>query len=226
MPSLKDLSNKDTLLSPSILAADFGQLGAQVKEAQEAGAELLHIDVMDGHFVPNISIGIPVVESLKNYSSAIFDVHLMISDPLKYIDVFADAGADHITFHTESDSDISKTINAIKKRGLTAGLSVKPGTSIEALLPHLEEIDMILIMTVEPGFGGQSFMPDMLEKIRDLRAISNEKNLPFHIEVDGGIKAGTAEQVIEAGANILVAGTAFFRHRQGMSHASRELRQM
>ena len=222
---LRELSNKELYLSPSVLAADFANLASEVKKASEEGAELLHLDVMDGHLVPNISIGIPVIQSLRPHSERLFDAHLMISNPKKYAEAFAKAGTEHITFHVECEDDIQETIDHIHELGMTAGLTLKPGTSIDTILPYLEQIEMVLIMTVEPGFGGQSFMEDQVEKIRVARQEIDRLGLNVHIQVDGGVSAKTAPTVIEAGANILVAGTAFFRHPEGMKKASEELRQ-
>ncbi|MCM8529478.1 MAG: ribulose-phosphate 3-epimerase [Lentisphaeraceae bacterium] len=221
---LGSLDSRNIILSPSILAADFTELGKEVSQAVDAGAELLHIDVMDGHFVPNISVGIPVVKSLRNKFNSVFDVHLMLTEPHKYIDAFADAGADNITFHVESEAPIKETIDAIHAKGLSAGLTMKPGTSAESVKPYLKDIEMVLVMTVEPGFGGQSFMEDMLPKIKQIREWADEENPGLHIEVDGGIAKDTSKLVKEAGANVLVAGTAFFRHPDGMGAASQELR--
>jgi ribulose-phosphate 3-epimerase len=221
---LGSLPSSQVILSPSILAADFNSLGDQVKSAEDAGAELLHLDIMDGHFVPNISIGIPVVKSLRSEFSMIFDVHLMLTDPLDFVESFTAAGADNITFHVESDSPVEETIEKIKSLGLSAGLSLKPGTPAEAVRPYLDKIEMVLVMTVEPGFGGQSFMEDMLPKIKQIREWSDEVNPGLHIEVDGGIAEKTAGLVKDAGANVLVAGTAFFRHPEGMAAAAAELR--
>ena len=222
---LKELSNKELYLSPSLLAANFATLEKEVNNASKAGAEFLHIDVMDGHLVPNISIGVPIVQSLRPYSEMIFDAHLMISHPKQFAKDFADAGTEHITFHVESEDDIDETIDHIHELGMTAGLTLKPGTSIDTILPFLDKIEMVLIMTVEPGFGGQSFMEDQVEKIRIARREIDRLGLNVHIQVDGGVSAKTAPTVIEAGANILVAGTAFFRHPEGMEIASKELRQ-
>jgi len=222
--AIADMDNGKLLMSPSILAADFANLGADVALAEDAGVEMLHVDVMDGHFVPNISIGPPVVGSLRKATALPLDVHLMISDPLRYVESFAKAGADHITFHIESDSDPDATIAAICAAGLSVGLSVKPATSASAIIPFLPKIDMLLVMTVEPGFGGQSFMSDMLPKIREIRGVIERDGLRTHVEVDGGIDAETAPLVREAGANVLVAGTSVFRHSSGVVEAVRKIR--
>ena len=177
---------------------------------EAAGADMIHIDVMDGHFVPNISFGMPVIKSLRPVTNLIFDVHLMISDPLRYLGDFAKAGADMIVFHLESDSDVKATIDEIHRLGKKAGISIKPGTPAEALLPYMKDIEMALVMTVEPGFGGQKFMPDMMEKLRILRAYCQENGLDVDLQVDGGIDLNTAPIAVENGANVLVAGSALF----------------
>lgn len=200
-------------ISPSILSSDFANLEKELSAIADAGADLAHVDVMDGHFVPNITIGIPVVKSLKKVSRIPLDVHLMISDPLKYAEDFAKAGADIITFHIESDSDPWKTIETIHNNGVKAAISLKPATPAEAVFPYLESLDMVLVMTVEPGFGGQSFMADMLPKIEAIRARCNELGLDTDIQVDGGIDGETAKRVAAAGANVLVAGSAVFKHK-------------
>lgn len=199
-----------TLVSASILSADFGCLANELSRAKDFGCDMIHFDVMDGHFVPNISYGIPVLKSIKKYSALPMDVHLMISEPLKYIEGFANAGADIITFHVEADGDPSKTIDAIHARGLKAGISVKPNTPVSSVYPWLDKLDMILVMTVEPGFGGQGFIYDTLDKIKALREKLNSVGLTTDIEVDGGISDKTVDKVTEAGANVLVSGSYLF----------------
>ena len=198
----------DIKISPSILSADFARLSADVDKV--SAAEMLHIDVMDGHFVPNISSGTPVVKSLRKASGMFFDVHLMISDPLKYVAPFVDGGADLITFHVESDSDPDAVIAAIREKGKIPAISVKPKTPAQAVYPYLDKVGMVLVMTVEPGFGGQSFMADMLPKIKALRQKAGELSLDLDIQVDGGIDLNTAPLAAAAGANVLVAGSSVF----------------
>ncbi len=196
----------DIKISPSMLSADFANLEKDLKRCEEAGSDLIHLDVMDGHFVPNITIGAPVIKAMKKVSNVPFDVHLMISEPLKYIKDFADAGADIITFHVESDSDVNETIDKIIECGCKPALSVKPNTPIDAVYPYVDKLAMVLVMTVEPGFGGQSFMADMMPKIEKLRA--DYPNLD--IQVDGGVNTETVKTCAKAGANIFVAGSAVF----------------
>ncbi len=212
-------------VSPSLLSADFSCLGKDSRMVLDAGADMLHFDVMDGHFVPNISFGVPVLKSLHAaIPDAVYDVHLMISDPLTYVQPFAKAGASIITFHIESDSPVQETIDAIHAAGCGAGLSVKPGTPAEAVLPYLDQLELVLVMSVEPGFGGQSFMPSALDKLRFLKAQAEEKGLEkLWLEVDGGIAADTGALCAQAGANLLVAGSAVFG-KPSPADAVRELK--
>lgn len=198
-------------LSPSILAADFCRLAKDVSLTVENGSEYIHIDVMDGVFVPNITFGFPVINSLRKEFDCIFDVHLMIDKPARYVEQFAKSGADIITFHFESTDSVSDTIDIIRKTGKKVGISIKPNTPVLDIENCLDKVDMVLVMSVEPGFGGQKFMPEMLEKVRRLVAIRKEKNLSFDIEVDGGITLENVDSVLQAGANVIVAGSAVFK---------------
>ena len=194
------------MLAPSLLSADFADLKSALKTIEQNGGEIVHIDVMDGHFVPNLTLGAPIVKCIRKASSLPFDVHLMISDPYRYIPDFASAGADIITFHYESDSDVDATVDLIHSLGKKAGLAVKPKTDISVVYPYLDRLDMVLVMTVEPGFGGQSFMQDMMPKVADIR----QRKPEIDIQVDGGINADTISVAAQAGANVFVSGNAIF----------------
>lgn len=211
-------------ISPSILAADFANLGQEAKDMDAAGVEMLHIDVMDGHFVPNISFGAGVYKMIRKDFSGIFDVHLMISEPLRYIDDFVKAGADIITFHVECDSDIQATIDKIKAAGKKVGLVLKPKTPASVLTPYLDQLDMVLVMTVEPGFGGQSFMHDMMPKVKEIRDMITASGKDIDLEVDGGVNAETAKICVENGANVLVAGSYLFKQKGNYPAAVATLR--
>jgi ribulose-phosphate 3-epimerase len=206
---------KKIQISPSILSADFSQLGNEIKKLEEGGADLIHVDVMDGHFVPNLTIGPPVIKALKKNCSIKFDVHLMISPVHKYIDAYADAGADIITIHPEATDDLSASIKKIKDLDKKVGVSLNPETKVSIIKDHLGQIDLVLIMSVNPGFGGQKFMPEVLDKIKELKNIQKEQNIDFDIEIDGGINFENSKIAIEAGANILVSGTTIFKSNNG-----------
>jgi len=207
--------NSSIKISPSILSADFSKLGEEIIALEKAGADYIHIDVMDGHFVPNITIGPEVIKRLRPVTKLTFDVHLMISPVNNFIKDFADAGADIITFHPEATKDVSETINLIKKLGKKVGISLKPNSSMGLIQDFYNDIDLILIMSVEPGFGGQKFMPEVLDKLRKIKEIINEKKLNIDIEIDGGINFDNCTQAKEAGANILVSGSTIFKENQG-----------
>ena len=202
-------------ISPSILSADFSQLGNEIKKLETCGADMIHVDVMDGHFVPNLTIGPPVIKALKKQSSMIFDVHLMISPVHKYIEAYADAGADIITIHPEATDDLNSSILKIKELNKKVGVSLNPETKIDTIIEHLKKIDLVLIMSVNPGFGGQKFMPEVLKKVKKLRGIKEKQELNFDIEIDGGINFDNSKTAIEAGANILVSGTTIFKSNNG-----------
>lgn len=199
------------ILSPSILAADFRTLGEQIREAEASGAQYLHVDVMDGIFVPSISFGMPVIRSIRKGSNLFFDVHLMIEKPERYIGEFADCGADLINFHLEATEDVPGVIKAIRGLGKKVGITIKPATPAAAVKPWLGLVDMVLVMTVEPGFGGQKLMPDCLDKVREIRRMADARRLKTDVEVDGGITADNVHLALEAGANVIVAGSAVFR---------------
>ena len=206
---------KKIKISPSILSADFSQLGKEIKRLEDGGADLIHVDVMDGHFVPNLTIGPPVIKALKKNCSIEFDVHLMISPVHKYIEAYSEAGADIITIHPEATEDLNASVAKIKKLKKKVGLSLNPETKVEIIKDYLHIIDLVLIMSVNPGFGGQKFMPEVLEKIKELKKIQKDKNIDFDIEIDGGINFENSKIAIEAGANILVSGTTVFKSNNG-----------
>jgi len=206
---------KNIQISPSILSADFSQLGIEIKRLEEGGADMIHVDVMDGHFVPNLTIGPPVIKALRKHCSLKFDVHLMISPVHKYIKAYADAGADIITIHPEATQNLGESIKTIKDLKKKVGVSLNPESKIELITEFLDQIDLVLIMSVNPGFGGQKFMPEVLDKIKQLKKIQQEKNLNFDIEIDGGINFENCKIAIDAGANILVSGTTVFKSNDG-----------
>ena len=206
---------KKIQISPSILSADFSQLGEEIKKLEDGGADLIHVDVMDGHFVPNLTIGPPVIKSIKNFTKLPFDVHLMISPVHKYIEDYAKAGADIITFHPEATDNLQNTIELVKKLNKKVGVSLNPDTEINVLNENFSNIDLVLVMSVYPGFGGQKFIEDSIEKIKKLKKIKEENNYNYDIEVDGGINFSNSKDVLTAGANILVSGTTIFNENNG-----------
>jgi ribulose-phosphate 3-epimerase len=206
---------KKIQISPSILSADFSQLGNEIKRLEKSGADMIHVDVMDGHFVPNLTIGPPVIKALRKQCSIKFDVHLMISPVHKYIEAYADAGADIITIHPEATENLEESIAKIKSLNKKVGISLNPESKLDLITNYLEKIDLVLIMSVNPGFGGQKFMPEVLDKVKKLRDIKSENNMNFDIEIDGGINFDNCRSAIEAGANILVSGTTIFKSNNG-----------
>jgi ribulose-phosphate 3-epimerase len=206
---------KKIQISPSILSADFSQLGNEIKRLEEGGADMIHVDVMDGHFVPNLTIGPPVIKALRKQCSIKFDVHLMISPVHKYIEAYADAGADIITIHPEATENLEESISKIKSLNKKVGVSLNPESKLDLITNYLEKIDLVLIMSVNPGFGGQKFMPEVLDKVKQLKEIKSKKNMNFDIEIDGGINFDNCRSAIEAGANILVSGTTIFKSNNG-----------
>lgn len=201
----------ENILAPSMLSADFKILGEQLKQTEEAGAQYIHFDVMDGIFVPSISFGMPVLSSVKGATDQVLDVHLMVTEPVRYVKEFASCGADIITVHLEACEDLEATVDAIHACGVRAGISIKPGTPVEELIPYLDQADMFLIMSVEPGFGGQAFIPESLERIRQLRELLDERGLKKDLEVDGGIYHSNVAEVLEAGANVIVSGSGVYK---------------
>ena len=206
---------KKIQISPSILSADFSQLGSEIRKLEQGGADLIHVDVMDGHFVPNLTIGPPVIKNLRKYTKLPFDVHLMISPVHEYIENYADAGADIITIHPEATENLRESINLIKKFGKKVGVSLNPKTEIKTLIDEIDNIDLVLVMSVNPGFGGQKFMPEVLDKIKELKKLKDKNQYHFDIEVDGGINFSNSKIVLEAGADILVSGTTVFKENNG-----------
>lgn len=207
------------VLSPSILAADFKVLGQEMKKTEENGAAYIHFDVMDGMFVPSISFGMPVLASIHDATEQFMDAHLMVQEPIRYVEAFQKAGADYVTVHLEACEDVKTTLDKIHACGMKAGLAVNPETDVKELVPYMEDVEMILIMSVQPGFGGQKFIPESLDKIREVRAMLNEKNLETDIQVDGGIYVENVREVLDAGANVIVAGSAVFRGDAGENTA-------
>ena len=206
-------------LAPSILSADFNRLGEQIQRVEKAECRWLHIDIMDGMFVPSISFGMPVLASIHDATEQFMDAHLMVQEPIRYVEAFQKAGADYVTVHLEACEDVKTTLDKIHACGMKAGLAVNPETDVKELVPYLEDVEMILIMSVHPGFGGQKFIPESLDKIREVRAMLNEKNLEIDIQVDGGIYVENVREVLDAGANVIVAGSAVFRGDAGENTA-------
>lgn len=198
------------ILAPSILSADFKNLGQEIKKTEDNGAKFLHFDVMDGLFVPSISFGVPVLKSIRSATDQVIDAHLMIQEPIRYIDTFKDAGADYVTVHLEACENVEKTLEKIKECGMKAGLSICPETEVKEIIPYLEMVDLILIMGVHPGFGGQKLIPETFDRLRQVRQLSNERNLDLDVQVDGGVHLGNVGEILDAGANVIVTGSAVF----------------
>jgi len=211
MSDYASYEGKEMILSSSILSADFSKLGSDIIESVSAGTDYIHVDVMDGSFVPSISFGMPVIKSIRKVTDIPFDVHLMINDPIRYVEEFAKCGADIITVHYEACEDVSATIDAIHKAGCKAGLSIKPGTDVSVLFPFLEKVEMVLIMTVEPGFGGQKYLDSTTDKIKAMRKEINSRGVSVDLEIDGGVTRENVEYILNAGANVIVAGSAVFK---------------
>ncbi len=220
---LSEFKNNRLLVSPSVLACNFACLAAELEAAEQAEADMIHLDIMDGHFVPNITFGPPVVASMRKYTSLPFDVHLMLVHPDRYVEPFAKAGADHITFHIESECDPAAVVRQIHELGCSAGITLKPGTPASAIEAVLPEIDMVLVMSVEPGFGGQKFQPEMLKKAAEIHKMLRRIGSHAHIEIDGGITHDNVREAAAAGVNVIVAGTAVFRAPEGIRAAVAEL---
>lgn len=222
--SLQRLNPDRTYLAPSILSADFACLGREIQTCEAASVDMYHIDIMDGHFVPNLAMGPAVVASIRPLTSLPFNVHLMLSQPARYVEAFANVGADHLTFHIEADGDPAATIEAIAQQGCSAGLALKPGTPASAIAPYMDAIDLVLVMTVEPGFSGQSFRDDVVPKIGEVRELARQSGRRVHIEVDGGIRPATAAPCLAQGANILAAASSLFCAPESLAQAIADLR--